>query len=280
MQVFLVAGEFFVWFGRECAVNVRAVHPTEVPRMTFVSRLILVAVVSVTAAVVAVAVIAFSASDRVGEEIERARVANLLGTLRASTEANLSIGLLLDQISLLQPRIEREKAGDPSILAIDIFNSAGRAIYSTDRSVIGEEVSPDWVKRLGDDNQWAAAERGDTVFGTRFENDLGVAGGISVTVSDEARSARADRLGLDLLIRTGVLSLAASIAAIIAAVAFVHVLTRPFDRVAKVLRGEGGSTGDDGGLAPLAEATVKSWRDAEARVDRGLGQLGALDDAA
>ena len=73
---------------------------------------------------------------------------------------------------------------------------------------------------------------------------------------------------------------AASIAAIIAAVAFVHVLTRPFDRVGKVLRGEGGSTGDDGGLAPLAEATVKSWRDAEARVDRGLGQLGALDDAA
>lgn len=64
--------------------------------MTFVSRLILVAVVSVTAAVVAVAVIAFSASDRVGEEIERARVANLLGTLRASTEANLSIGLVLD----------------------------------------------------------------------------------------------------------------------------------------------------------------------------------------
>lgn len=67
--------------------------------MTFVSRLILVAVVSVTAAVVAVAVIAFSASDRVGAEIERARVANLLGTLRASTEANLSIGLALDQIS-------------------------------------------------------------------------------------------------------------------------------------------------------------------------------------
>lgn len=136
------------------------------------------------------------------------------------------------------------------------------------------------MRRLGDDSQWAAAERGDTVFGTRFENDLGVAGGISVTVSDEARSARSDRLGLDLLIRTGLLSLFGSIAAILAAVVFVHMLTRPFDRVAKVLRAEGAFTGDDGGLTPLAEATVKSWRDAEARVDRGLGQLGALDDAA
>ncbi|MEP9352959.1 hypothetical protein ABLE93_05090 [Xanthobacter sp. KR7-65] len=248
--------------------------------MTFVSRLILVSVVSVTAAVVAVAIIAFSASDRVGEEIERARVANLLGTLRASTEANLSIGLLLDQISLLQPRIEREKASDPSILAIDVFNPAGRAIYSTDRSVIGEEVAQDWVRRLGAEGVWTAAERSDTVFGTRFENDLGVAGGISVTVSDEARSARADRLGLDLLARAAMLCLAASIAATLAAVVFAHMITRPFDRVARILRGEGTPAGDDGGLTPLAEATVKSWHNAEARIDRGLGHLGALDDAA
>lgn len=250
--------------------------------MTFVSRLILVAVISVTTAVVAVAVIAFSASDKVGAEIERARVANLLGTLRASTEANLSIGLLLDQISLLQPRIEREKTNDPSILAIDIFNAGGRAVYSTDRSAIGEEVSQDWIRRLGADTVWTEAERGDTVFGTRFENDLGVAGGISVTVSDEARSARSTRLGLDLASRAAILALAAAVAASGAAIAFAYMLTRPFERVARVLRGEGGtgSGADDTGLSQLAEATVRSWRDAEARVDRGLGQLGALDDAA
>lgn len=248
--------------------------------MTFVSRLILVAVLSVSAAVIAVAAIAFTASDKVGEEIERARVANLLGTLRASTEANLSIGLLLDQISLLQPRIEREKASDPSILAIDIFNGAGRAIYSTDRSVIGEEVAPDWVRRLSTDEVWTAAERGDTVFGTRFENDLGVAGGISVTVSDEARSSRADRLGLDLISRTAILTLAAALAATLAAVAFAYVMTRPFDRAARILSGEGVTSNDDGALTQLADDTLQSWRDAEARVDRGLGQLGALDDAA
>ncbi|MFG1301094.1 hypothetical protein V5F49_14975 [Xanthobacter sp. V3C-3] len=250
--------------------------------MTFVSRLILVAVISVTAAVVAVAVIAFSASDKVGEEIERARVANLLGTLRASTEANLSIGLLLDQISLLQPRIEREKTNDPSILAIDVFNPGGRAVYSTDRSAIGEEVSQDWIRRLGTDLAWTEAERGDTVFGTRFENDLGVAGGIAVTVSDEARSARSGRLGLDLASRTLVLVVATSLAAALAALAFTYVLTRPFERIARILRGDGGSGagGDDNGLTQLAESTVRGWRDAEARVDRGLGQLGALDDAA
>ncbi|QRG08558.1 hypothetical protein EZH22_09865 [Xanthobacter dioxanivorans] len=248
--------------------------------MTFVSRLILVVVVSVTAAVVAVAVIAFGASDRVGEEIERARVANLLGTLKTSTEANLSIGLQLDQVSLLQPRIEREKAGDTSILAIDVFNAAGRAVFSTDRSVIGEEVSPDWVKRLTNDDVWTTVERGDTVFGTRFENDLGVAGGISVTVSDEARSARADRLGLDLATRTAALGFAGALLAAAAAGVFAYVFSRPFDRVARILRNDAVRSGDDGPLTQLADATVRSWQKAEAQVDRGLGQLGALDDAA
>ncbi|MFS8035423.1 hypothetical protein ACI7BZ_00405 [Xanthobacter sp. AM11] len=248
--------------------------------MTFVSRLILVVAASVIAAVIAIAVVAFGASDRVGAEIERARVANLLGTLKASTEANLSIGLLLDQISLLQPRIEREKANDPSILAIDIFNSAGRAIHSTDRSLIGEEVNTDWVRRLINDDVWNSVERGDTVFGTRFENDLGVAGGISVTVSDEARTARAERLGLDLAARTAVLALAAALAAAVAAAVFAQVFTRPFDRVARILRSDGVTSGDDAGLCQLADATVQSWRHAEAQVDRGLGQIGALDDAA
>ncbi len=248
--------------------------------MTFVSRLALLLAASVVTAIVATAVIAFGASDRVSQEIERARVANLLAAIKQNAEASLSIGLALDQIATLQNRIEREKAGDPSILAIEVFNPSGRAVYSTDVSVAGESVPADWVRQLSGAGTWRTTERGETVFGSHFENDLGVAGGISVTVSDEARSARSDRLGLDLLIRTGLLSLAASVAAIIAALVFVHMLTRPFDRVTKVLRGEGGSTGDDGGLTPLAEATVKSWRDAEARVDRGLGQLGALDDAA
>lgn len=248
--------------------------------MTFLSRLILVVAAAVVAAVVAVAVVAFGASERVGAEIERARVANLLGTLKGSTEANLSIGLALDQISLLQPRIEREKAGDPSILAIDIFNSTGRAVFSTDRSLIGEDVSPAWVKQLNSDDVWSGVERGETVFGTRFENDLGVGGGIAVTVSDEARATRSSRLGLDLAVRTLALALAGVVAAAAAATVFAYIFTRPFDRATRILRGESATSLDDSPLSRLAEATVGSWRQAEAQVDRGLGQLGALDDAA
>lgn len=248
--------------------------------MTFVSRLTLVVISAVAATVVAVAIICFTASERVGADIERARVANLLTTLRTATEANLSIGLSLDQISPLQERIEREKAGDPSVLAIDIFNATGRAIYSTDRGLIGETVSPDWVRRLAGNGIWQAVERGDTVFGSRFENDLGLAGGISITVSDRSRLARAESLSVSLMGLALALLAGCAVAAGIAAMIFSYVMSRPFDRVTRILSGETAGPAPDGSLPQLALEAQQSWIEAEARVDRGLGQLGALDDAA
>ncbi|MFH3481020.1 MULTISPECIES: hypothetical protein [unclassified Xanthobacter] len=248
--------------------------------MTFVSRLAFVVIFAVIATVVAVAVICFAASERVNFQIERARVANLLTNLRTATEANLSIGLALDQVSPLQERIEREKASDPSVLAIDIFNSAGRAFYSTDRSVIGESVPTDWVRRLADAGIWQTVERGDTVFGTHFENDLGVAGGISVTTSDRGRIARSDSLGLSLTSLVVLLAAVGGATAALAAGIFNHVMSRPFERVARILSGEAVSTSGDVGLPRLATAAQHSWTQAAARVDRGLSQLGALDDAA
>lgn len=248
--------------------------------MTFVSRLALVMTIAVIATVVAVAGICFAASERVNVEIERARVANLLTTLRTATEANLSIGLMLDQISTLQSRIEREKAGDPSILAIDIFNSAGRAMYSTDRSVIGEGLPDDWVRRLASTGIWQTVERGDTVFGTHFENDLGVAGGISVTVSDQTRLARSQSLGLSLLGLAFALAAGAAVIVMLAAMTFAYIMSRPFDQVGRILSGEVIGPAPDRLLPRLAHLALRNWQRAETRVDRGLGQLGALDDAA
>lgn len=247
--------------------------------MTFVSRLALVVISSVIATVVAVAAICFTASERVNVEIERARVSNLLNTLRTATEANLSIGLALDQISTLQERIEREKAGDSAVLAIDIFNTAGRTIYSTDRTLVGENVPTVWNERSVAPGIWQLTERGDTVFGTHFENDLGLAGGISVTTSDRYRIARAESLGLNLAGIALALMAGGALFSGLAASSFGYLVSRRFDQVARVLSGEPLSASADGSLPQLAVEARHSWIEAEARVDRGLGQLGALDDA-
>lgn len=268
-----------VWFGGTRAVNVRRVLEPEVSPMTFVSRLAVLVVASVVVVVIAAAVLAFGASERVGTEIERARVSHLLGTVKGTAEANLSIGLALDQISLLQGRIEREKASDPSILAIDVFNPAGREIYSTDLGVIGEAVSPSWVSMLSDPGIWRTVERGEAVFGTHFENDLGLAGGIAVTVSDQAQDNRMRSLSVDLLVRVLTLCGVAALVALVATLLFAQLVTRPFEHVARILTGEEAQSFDAGQLARLATQTRESWTASENRIDHGLAQLGALDDA-
>lgn len=247
--------------------------------MTFANRLTAVVFSAVLATVIAVAAGAYLAGEQVNEDIERARVSHLVGTLRATTEANLSIGLGLDQIGQLQNRIEREKANDPEVLAIDIFNAQGRSLYSTDLSAVGEKVADGWTRHLSRDGLWQDMTGADTIFGTRFENDLGVAGGIAITVSDQTRNRRAEALGLDLAARTLALGIGAALLAALAALAFAHLLTRPFEKVARILRGEPPPATTPGSLEHLATQARRSWGRAETQVDRGLSQLGALDDA-
>ncbi len=246
--------------------------------MTFVGRLVLVVAAAVLAILIVVAVGAFMASQRVTAEIERARVSHVLGNLRSTTEANLSIGLALDQVSSLQTRIERERAGDASILAIDVFNAGGRSIYSTDRGAIGESVPEEWTRRVGEDAIWSLANRGETIFGVRFDNDLGPAGGIAISVSDAARVGRSERLLSDLIGRTATVAVAGMGVAALLTLLFAAIITRPFRNVAGILRGEPAPMAAGRGIEHLAMQTRRAWTASEERIDAGTRQLEALDD--
>ena len=247
--------------------------------MAFVSRLVLVTLGTLLVTLVTVAGAAFFAGSKVGEEIEMARVSHLLGTLRSATESNLSIGLTLDQVSLLQARIEREKVNDPSIVAIDIFNAQGRFIYSTDRGTIGETADKSWVSLLKQDNIWRLEARRETIFGTHFDGDLGLAGGIAVTVSDSARVHRVERMGLSLITNSTLTIAAAGLIGVLAAVGCAFVMTRPFARVARILNGASIRPLRGWRLEALAVQTRQTWAKAEDRAENGMRELQELDDA-
>ncbi|WP_210163761.1 hypothetical protein [Azorhizobium doebereinerae] len=246
--------------------------------MTFVGRLALFVAAALLATLLVVATGAFFASQKVTADIERARVSHLLGSLRSATEANLAIGLALDQVSSLQARIERETAADAAVQAIDVFNAQGRSVYSTDRGAVGEEVPPAWTTQMRDDGIWTVPGRGETVYVTRFDNDLGFAGGIAVSVSDDARANRNERMLVDLAWRTLAVGGAGILAAGLLAFAFGALMTRPFGNAARILRGEAASAPAGRGLEQLAQQTRRTWTRSEERIDAGLKQLEALDD--
>ncbi|GGF89253.1 hypothetical protein GCM10007301_56460 [Azorhizobium oxalatiphilum] len=247
--------------------------------MTFVSRLALVLAIALLATLLAVAAGAFVASQKVAAEIERARVSHLLGSLRGATEANLAIGLTLDQLSALQARIERETGADPSVQAIDVFNSQGRSVYSTDRGAVGEDVPAPWMAQIRSDGIWSVPGNGEIIYLTRFDNDLGFAGGVAVSVTDSEGVARNERLLFDLSGRTLAFIVAAIAVAIGLVLAFAAVMTSPFRRVTRILRGEENPQAPAPGLTQLSVQARRTWIRSEERIDAGLKQLEALDDS-
>ncbi len=251
--------------------------------MTFFGRLLLIIAVSLAVTLLALPAATFFAGEQVNDEIEQARAAHLLGALRQTTEANLGIGLMLDEIGLLQSTIEREKAQDPSIVVIDIFNAAGRSVYSTDRGSVGEPVDPTWMNKLRSEGTWHSSFRGETIFGTRFENDLGVAGGIAVTLSGASRVARMESLALAVAAHGAVIVVGAFAVGMAIALLFSRWLGIPFRRVAAILRDTSTAapvapSGPVGGLERAALQVRERWREEDARLAQGMARLEALDD--
>ncbi|MFK8252752.1 hypothetical protein [Ancylobacter terrae] len=248
--------------------------------MTFTSRLIILSVVAVLAAIAAVSAVAFEVRARIDAAIDETRVSHLLGSLQATGQANLDIGLALDQIGLLQARIEREKAGDPAILGIDVFDAQGHPLYTTDRGSLGEPVPDGWLVHLDDPGVWHTADRGDQTFGVRFENDLGKpVGGIALTIAEAGRSRSALEWGLIIAAHAMIAALGAAVLAGIAAFLYGRRATRPFVQAAVLLHDPAAAAGrpalafDAGALAARA-----AWVEADAAVSAGLERLGALDD--
>lgn len=246
--------------------------------------LAVVSAAGVLVAAVASGWFANEAELRVRSEVAAARDGYLLRSLKAAAEANVSIGLTLDQMDALQSLIERERESAEGVLSIDIFNGGGVVVYSTDRSAIGTTVASPWVPFLDKEGTWAIPGRGERVVGTRFDNDLGRAeGGVAITLRgpDAALSRanpleRVQALGMPLITTLAALI----IAAIIASVALTRTLRR-FRRAAALMTpgaSELPPAGDS--LASLAVSQRQRWARIREAIAARQAALRKLDDAA
>lgn len=160
--------------------------------MRFRHRLLLLILLPLPVLVLIVSITAYRSFDQQHISLVQSRIDFILANLRTSIEANLSLGLRLDQVAVTQELIERERAGDPAIRAIDVFDTAGNVLFSTDRGALGEPVADSWQRARGaTEAGWRLEERGEVVFGLLVENDLGdVVGSIAVTVPATDRDRR------------------------------------------------------------------------------------------
>ncbi|MBS7538324.1 hypothetical protein [Ancylobacter lacus] len=248
--------------------------------MSAARRLALIAVVALLALAAAIAALADVSGREFADKVGRGRTTYLLGVLRNAAETNISYGIPLDQVTSLQALIEREKISDPSILAIDLFYPEGQSLFSTDRGALGEPVPQSWVEALAHPAPWRLDERGEVVFGTTIENDLGTAaGGIAITVSDTPRAARAFAQRLDLVGLALLVGIGSALLGAIAMGSLARLVERPFGAVVRGLAGRLPDRAPRGRLEKAAFAARQRWVAANAAAAGAMQELRAMDDA-
>lgn len=145
----------------------------------------------------------YGSLDRSRVHAAQTNVDFVLGQLRNSMEANVNLGLPLQDIRLAQDLIEEVRAGDPQILAVEIISAAGLSQFNTDRGSIGEPIRSSWqeaITHANDHGGWSVQEFGDLVVGEVIRNDFGEpVGYIAITLAGQSREDYASTIAVTML---------------------------------------------------------------------------------
>ncbi|MDF2095510.1 hypothetical protein [Aquibaculum arenosum] len=125
-------------------------------------------------------------------DLREGRFAYSLAQLKQRVESPLSLGLEVESLDYLQQLLEMEAAADPEILSIDLFDSEGSLLFTTDRVGIRQAVPEGWLEATlalptPDEAEqtpqseaiWHLDERDGQALGVALHNDFGlVVGGL------------------------------------------------------------------------------------------------------
>src|SRR2546422_1909270 len=72
--------------------------------------------------------------------IVRSRVLLVGQGIESSVQASLQVGMQFAELSQLPQLLQRERSADRLIRGIDVFDSSGQILYSSDRARLGQKV--------------------------------------------------------------------------------------------------------------------------------------------
>jgi hypothetical protein len=91
--------------------------------------------------------------------------------------SSLALGLQFAEIGTLPGVLDRERATDELIVGIDIFDTEGNMLYSTDRLRAKRPVPSAWLKaaRAANDGSWRAEMGSEAAAGMTLKNNFNLA---------------------------------------------------------------------------------------------------------
>lgn len=124
-----------------------------------------------------------------------------------SIQNALELGLQFSEMSTLPTTLDRERATDDLIQGIDVFDTEGRLLYSTDRLRSSRPVPASWLaaaRKAGNDD-WLVDDDADPAAGIRLRNNF------NLTIGYLALRFSADAVRADAMVVARELALSAAL---------------------------------------------------------------------
>lgn len=214
--------------------------------------------------------------------IVKSRVLVVGRGIENSVQASLQLGMQFAELSQLPQLMQREKSSDRLVRGIDIFDTSGQVLYSTDRARVGQKVPGTWTAsaQRSKTTEWATEETDAYVAGISVKNafDLTV-GYLALRYSREEVERAAATAGREIL-----LAALASFAgiAIVAPLALIVVIRR-FERDLRTLEVAASQLEDRSVPAPAAgsafDVAIGHLRGSLREANKSLDDLRARLDA-
>ncbi|HET9651075.1 MAG TPA: hypothetical protein VFP36_02735 [Usitatibacter sp.] len=216
--------------------------------------------------------------------IVKSRVLVVGRNIENSVQASLAIGMQFGELQQLTQLMQREKSSDRLVRGIDVFDTSGQVIYTTDRGRLGQKVPTPWITSAerSKSTEWSSDESEEYVAGISLKNafDLTV-GYLALRYSRDEVEHAASAAGREILLAALASFLGISIVAPLALI----VVIRRFERDLRAL--EAAATHlEDRAAQPVTtgsafDTAIGHLRDSLGDANKALDDLRAkLDSAA
>lgn len=172
------------------------------------------------------------------DRIVKARLAVIGLSIENSIQASLALGLSFSDLGMLQSLIDRETATHELIHGIDIFDTDGKPLYSTDRMRAGRSVSQAWLNaaRRSSGANWFVQEGNESAVGIAIKNNFGLTvGHLALRYSHDKMDGAAREVGQHLAMMALLIFVGAAAIASVALVLVMRSVERDMRQVESIL---------------------------------------------
>ena len=132
------------------------------------------------------------------QTLERAQLELTLLDIKGELEGDLSVGMDLHDDPRIQPLLESHLEKDAQLYSLELLSEDGRALFSTDRGIVGEPLPPAVLataqQAAAQQQAWHAQIGATPVMGVVLRGPFGeVAGHVSASYASRAAGHAMDR---------------------------------------------------------------------------------------